>query len=138
MINIEPILQTLGEWFKLHGIRILFILIGTMIILRLSRVLTKRIFTSIQFKDEEQIKRRDTLKSVFHFIFKVIIITIASIIILSELNINIGPILAGAGILGLAIGFGAQSLVKDIISGFFILFFSVEIIFEKIASLLKK
>ncbi|MCD6204197.1 MAG: mechanosensitive ion channel family protein [Candidatus Marinimicrobia bacterium] len=121
MINIEPILQTLGEWFKLHGIRILFILIGTMIILRLSRVLTKRIFTSIQFKDEEQIKRRDTLKSVFHFIFKVIIITIASIIILSELNINIGPILAGAGILGLAIGFGAQSLVKDIISGFFIL-----------------
>ena len=44
------------------------------------------------------------------------------LIILSEFNFELGPLLAGAGVLGLAIGFGAQSLVKDVITGFFIIF----------------
>ena len=42
-------------------------------------------------------------------------------IVLSSLGVNIGPLIAGAGVLGLAIGFGAQTLVKDVISGFFFL-----------------
>lgn len=46
---------------------------------------------------------------------------IAILLILGEFNINLAPLLAGAGVLGLAIGFGAQSLVKDVISGFFII-----------------
>lgn len=52
---------------------------------------------------------------------RVIIITIAGLIVLSELGVNIAPLLAGAGVLGLAIGFGAQTLVKDVITGVFIL-----------------
>ena len=47
--------------------------------------------------------------------------TIALLMILRELNVDITPILTGAGIVGLAVGFGAQSLVKDIISGFFLI-----------------
>ena len=43
-------------------------------------------------------------------------------LILGQVGLNIGPLLAGAGVLGLAIGFGAQSLVKDVITGFFIIF----------------
>jgi len=54
-------------------------------------------------------------------VWTILICSIAVIIILGELGIDIGPILAAAGILGLAVGFGAQSLVKDIIRGFFIL-----------------
>jgi small conductance mechanosensitive channel len=52
---------------------------------------------------------------------RVVIITIAGLIVLSELGVNIAPLLAGAGVLGLAIGFGAQTLVKDVITGVFIL-----------------
>ncbi|MBB6308474.1 mechanosensitive ion channel domain-containing protein [Xanthobacter tagetidis] len=52
---------------------------------------------------------------------RVVIITIGGLIVLSELGVNIAPLLAGAGVLGLAIGFGAQTLVKDVITGIFIL-----------------
>ena len=51
----------------------------------------------------------------------VLILIVATMIILKELGVEIGPLLAAAGIVGLAVGFGAQSLVKDVISGFFIL-----------------
>jgi small conductance mechanosensitive channel len=71
--------------------------------------------------DEEVRKRADTLSSVLIAAGQVFIIVIAAFIVLSELGINIGPILAGAGIVGIAIGFGAQSLVKDIIAGVFII-----------------
>ena len=54
-------------------------------------------------------------------VIKWTIISIVIIIILGNLGVNIGPVLAGAGILGLAIGFGAQSLVKDVITGVFML-----------------
>jgi small conductance mechanosensitive channel len=51
----------------------------------------------------------------------VVLITIAALMILSQLGINIAPLLAGAGIAGIAVGFGAQALVKDVITGFFML-----------------
>src|SRR5690606_15417178 len=53
---------------------------------------------------------------------KYVVWGVATIMILSELGLNVGPLLAGAGIAGLAIGFGAQTLVKDVISGLFLLF----------------
>ena len=49
-------------------------------------------------------------------------ILLRSLMILSNLGVNVTAILAGAGIVGLAVGFGAQSLVKDVITGFFIIF----------------
>jgi small conductance mechanosensitive channel len=72
-------------------------------------------------EDAESLKRADTLKSVVQNIFKIAIWILAALIILGELGIEIGPLLAAAGIAGLAIGFAGQSLVKDIINGFFIL-----------------
>ena len=70
---------------------------------------------------EEFEQRIETITSVFTATVGVIIWILVSFIILSELGINITPILTGAGIAGLAIGFGAQNLVRDIISGVFIL-----------------
>ena len=58
---------------------------------------------------------------VFRYIVSVLIILVAGMLILSELGISIAPILATAGVLGVAIGFGAQSLVKDYFTGFFLL-----------------
>jgi small conductance mechanosensitive channel len=67
-------------------------------------------------------QRAETLRLIVRSVVKGILIVVVVVTIISELGFNIGPILASAGIAGLAIGFGAQSLVKDVISGFFILF----------------
>ena len=67
-------------------------------------------------------QRTETLRNIIRSISKGILIVIIGLTISSELGFDIGPILASAGIAGLAVGFGAQSIVKDVISGFFILF----------------
>lgn len=64
--------------------------------------------------------RTKTLLSLFRNALAITIITLTTMIVLSEIGINIGPLIAGAGVLGLAIGFGAQKLVQDIITGVFI------------------
>src|SRR6516162_9905296 len=67
-------------------------------------------------------QRTETLQHIMRSVSKAIIILVVALTISSELGFSIGPVLASAGIVGLAVGFGAQSLVKDVISGFFILF----------------
>ncbi|MCK8515119.1 mechanosensitive ion channel [Methylonatrum kenyense] len=68
----------------------------------------------------EPTSREKTLLTIFRNAIAIVIITMAVMISLAELGINIGPLIAGAGVLGLAIGFGAQKLVQDIITGVFI------------------
>jgi small conductance mechanosensitive channel len=70
---------------------------------------------------QAQVKRADTLTHVIHDVTRVVILAVGSMMILSEVGVDLKPILAAAGLGGLAIGFGAQSLVKDVISGFFII-----------------
>lgn len=65
--------------------------------------------------------RMSTLLPLFKISLRVVLIVMVAMIVLSELGVNIGPLLAGAGVVGLAVGFGAQALVKDIITGVFIL-----------------
>ena len=64
--------------------------------------------------------RAKTLLSLFRNALAIVMVTITGMIVLSEIGINIGPLIAGAGVLGLAIGFGAQKLVQDVITGVFI------------------
>ncbi|WP_373023908.1 mechanosensitive ion channel domain-containing protein [Thioalkalivibrio sp.] len=64
--------------------------------------------------------RETTLLTIFHNAVAVVLIVMTTMIVLAELGVNIGPLLAGAGVLGLAIGFGAQKLVQDVITGIFI------------------
>ena len=68
-----------------------------------------------------ELNRIETLGNVFRYIFSVIITIVAGMLMLSELGISIAPILATAGVAGIAIGFGAQSLIKDYFNGFFLL-----------------
>ncbi len=65
--------------------------------------------------------RTETVGTVLRSISTVVIYTIAGVLILNELGLQVGPLIAGAGIVGVALGFGAQSLVKDFLSGIFIL-----------------
>jgi small conductance mechanosensitive channel len=67
-------------------------------------------------------QRTETLRHIVRSVSRAILIIVVVLTISSELGFNIGPILASAGIVGLAVGFGAQSLVRDVIAGFFILF----------------
>lgn len=81
-------------------------------------------FLMAQEKDGNKIERSQrvrTLLPLIRNVFMVVLIVLVSLTVLSELGINIGPLLAGAGVAGLAIGFGAQTLVKDVITGLFIL-----------------
>src|SRR6267143_1418318 len=67
-------------------------------------------------------QRAETLRHIIRSVSRGILVVIIVLTVSSELGFDIAPILASAGIVGLAVGFGAQSLVKDVISGFFILF----------------
>jgi small conductance mechanosensitive channel len=70
---------------------------------------------------DEASKRIETLTSIIHGLVKIVLWVVLGMVILQKFGINIAPILAGAGIVGLAVGFGAQELVRDFISGFFII-----------------
>jgi small-conductance mechanosensitive channel len=102
---------------------VLVILLLMLIALRMARAVSARLFMIFQKRkgDIEFQKRADTLGSVVRYILNLTIISVALVMILGELRINIAPVLATAGIVGLAVGFGAQTLVQDVISGFFIL-----------------
>ena len=70
---------------------------------------------------EAERKREDTLTQIFVNALKIIVWTITIVMILPEFGVNIAPILAGAGILGLAIGFGTQNVVRDFLAGIFVI-----------------
>lgn len=93
--------------------------IGLGVMQRLIRLFRERI--TRRMNDPEQLKRAETLGRVFRYIAAVIVLVVAITLILSELGIAVAPILGAAGVIGLAVGFGAQSLVKDYFAGVFIL-----------------
>ncbi len=88
---------------------------------KLKRTLLNRSDKDDKVDTAEAEKRIITLTSIIHGLIKIILWVIFIMIILQKFGINIAPILAGAGIIGLAVGFGAQELVRDFISGFFII-----------------
>jgi small conductance mechanosensitive channel len=104
----------------------LVILLGSFIAYRLIKLLVKRI-VSHQVETEDPIVKRlreqraQTLGSLLQNVSLVAIIIVALLTILQSLGLQISPLLAGFGVIGLAVSFGAQSLVKDVITGTFIL-----------------
>ncbi len=108
----------------MSGLRILLIVIVGWVILILIQKLIRTFRTHLiqnHLDDPEEAKRAETLGRVFRYIASVIIWLVVGIVILGELGIAIAPILGAAGVVGLAIGFGAQSLVKDYFTGIFLL-----------------
>ena len=116
-------LQSLIPWFISHGIKIILILIIAYLINRLGgKVIERAIRKGVRDTTKEATgKRQNTLIGVFVGALKVIVWLVAIMMILPELGINVGPILAGAGILGIALGFGAQYMIRDFLAGLFII-----------------
>jgi len=121
--NLHVWLIKILNWATTSGLRVFFLVIMTIIALKLAKWFSARIFKFMGNGrlDDEMQKRAGTLISVIRYILDVSIIVVFAIMILGEFGVKIGPILAAAGIVGLAVGFGSQQLVQDIISGFFIL-----------------
>lgn len=88
---------------------------------KISHVILKRAAKHSERDINETEKRINTLQGITWGMARVLILSLYSIILLKKFGVDIAPIIAGAGILGLAVGFGAQELVRDFISGFFIL-----------------
>jgi len=104
--------------------KLIVILIGTIILIRLLRLITAKVVNltkNQQLAGHLRTQQLRTLVGVVNSVGTVVIFFIALLEILKLFNISIEPLLASAGIVGLAIGFGAQTLVKDVITGFFIL-----------------
>lgn len=92
---------------------------GTIAVQRAIRALRIRIAT--RFDDREAVQRAETLGRVFRYLAAGVIALVAGTLMLSELGISIAPVLGAAGVAGVALGFGAQTLVKDYLTGFFLL-----------------
>lgn len=104
-------------------LKVAFIIILATIVIKVGRAIIRKVF-KVQLKSplRPSERRENTLLKLLENILVYVVYFAAIIAILSAFSIDITGILAGAGVLGLAVGFGAQSLVKDVISGFFIIF----------------
>ncbi len=115
-------------WASLGGaatvlLRVTLIIVAAWVLIavlqRGIRTLRERI--AGRMDDRESAKRAETLGRVFRYLATVVVSLIAGMLVLAELGVSVAPILGAAGVVGLAVGFGAQSLVKDFFTGFFIL-----------------
>lgn len=115
-------LQGLGG-VATSAMRIVGIVIAAWLLILVAQraIRTLRIRIASRFDDREAVKRAETLGRAFRYLVAVVVSLLAGMLVLSELGVSVAPILGAAGVAGLAVGFGAQSLVKDYFTGFFLL-----------------
>jgi len=122
MMDIQKYFELISGWLLTSGLRVLLIVVLAFVALRVARFVSDRIFPASRKEEDPEFKKRaDTLSSIIRYILFLAILIVAAMTVMGQLGIQIGPVLAAAGIVGLAVGFGAQNLVQDVISGFFIL-----------------
>ncbi|MBO0958415.1 mechanosensitive ion channel family protein [Neobacillus sp. MM2021_6] len=118
-------LQNEDTWLNLgeNVLKIIAILVVANIIIRIGKVAIHNVFKIRNLSPLNTSDRReDTLSRLLDSVLTYVVYFIAIMMVLSVLGIDVKALIAGAGVVGLAVGFGAQSLVKDVISGFFIIF----------------
>ncbi|MDX9902753.1 MAG: mechanosensitive ion channel family protein [Bacteroidales bacterium] len=113
-------------WLTNHGIRILVIAVLALLIDRvLKRLIVRTVRASVKSDEhtsaDAEKKREETLIRIFTGAMNIVIVVVALMMIIGEMGIEIGPLIAGAGIVGLAVGFGGQYLIRDIITGLFLM-----------------
>ncbi|MFT5251317.1 MAG: small-conductance mechanosensitive channel [Flavobacteriales bacterium] len=113
-------------WILTSGVKIVFIIIGTLILNKIvAGFIQKAVRIAVRpdgiSSQEAEEKRENTLIQIFNTTARIASLIIASLMVMEEFGVEIAPILAAAGIVGLAFGFGGQYLIRDIISGLFII-----------------
>jgi small conductance mechanosensitive channel len=128
----QPPLSTIVDVLRTNGFRILVIVAVAWIAYRLSRVLVRGIVKALLDREAtegtaqelsaiEVQKRMDTLDELGANVLRSFVVLIAGVMVLSALDLDVGPAIAGLGVVGIAVGFGAQSLVRDYLNGALIL-----------------
>ncbi len=126
----RDVMQRTIEWAIAAIPKLLLVLLLTAVLLRIVRFACERVTTraleSEKYENataaKEHEKRVQTLIDITRKAAVIGVWSLAAVLMLVQVGVNVAPILAGAGVLGLAVGFGAQELVRDVISGFFRLF----------------
>lgn len=124
--SIREFFYRLNPWLLDHGLKIVFFLIGAYALKIIARQFIDNV-VRIAIKRErypsghDEKLREDTLIRIFLLAINYTLLGVLIMMVLQEFGVPIGPMLAGAGIFGIALGFGGQYLVRDIISGFFII-----------------
>ena len=119
--------EQVAEWWLGPGLRILLVLGGAFVLSRVLHLLLARLPLFVIPREGplaevlEREKRANTVTRTLRMLTTAVVMSVAVLIVLRELGVDITPILTGAGIAGLAVGFGAQNLVRDIIAGFFLI-----------------
>ena len=117
--------RLLVQWILRHGVNLAIIVIGAYVVIRAGHLLIAHLQHRLARRqtqtDLEWQRRAATLAGILTNIVSASVAFVAGLMVLRELTIDVLPILTGAGIAGLAIGFGAQNLVRDVISGFFLI-----------------
>jgi len=113
------------DWLRTNGVRILVVVLLALAVSRLGTVAIRRMRRRLESSPPAtgalNLRRTTTIMGIMTNVFRIVIWTIVTFLILGEIGIDLGPLIAGAGIVGVALGFGAQSLVRDFLAGFFIL-----------------
>lgn len=118
--------ENIFDWLMDRGLNVIIIIVVTIFLMRFAAALVRTIFVLMErgaaARDEAATRRRlQTLSAIFSGAAQSAIFFIGLMTLLQQLHVNITPILASAGVVGIAVGFGAQSLIKDLFSGFLIL-----------------
>jgi len=117
--------RLVARWAATHGVNLVIIIAGAFITVRaaglLIDLLQHKLSRSHEATDLEWQRRATTLGGILMSLVTTAVGFVAILMLLRELAIDVVPILTGAGIVGLAVGFGAQNLVRDVISGFFLI-----------------
>jgi moderate conductance mechanosensitive channel len=118
-------LDEVRHWILTSGRRIVLIVVGALVVVRAAHLALEQLQHRLTLRraptDLEWQRRASTLASLLGHLISVTVGFVAVLMLLKELTLDVMPILTGAGIAGLAVGFGAQNLVRDVISGFFLI-----------------
>jgi moderate conductance mechanosensitive channel len=117
--------EAIARWLLDAGLRIAVICVGAYLVTRIGSAAARRFEREMSqgtgLDVVERTKRAHTLGRLLQSTLSFVVLGIAALMVLRELDVDITPVLTGAGIVGLAVGFGAQTLVRDVISGFFLI-----------------
>jgi small conductance mechanosensitive channel len=122
----ERIGDTLSDFARDDGLRLILIILGSIIMVRLVRIFLYRLQRRVEksrlaVRGAGEAGRLTALFDVLHYLAVALIVGIGAMSALAVLGVNTGALLASAGVLGFAVGFGAQTMVKDLLNGLFLL-----------------
>jgi len=125
-MNLQNIFEVIRNWVFGNGSQIIILLIVGLVIYKfvkpvITKIIRKVVTSDPSLSAAEEVRREDTLIRIISGTIKISTVVFIFLMILSEFGIDIAPLIAGAGVIGLAFGFGGQYLVKDVITGLFII-----------------